>query len=105
MKIKTFFAAKRIKKILKTKYPTTKFEIDIHFGVEYSEILITWENDALKLDVYRNLCQLQMGGINPRTGEYEYDNIDKKLPQVHFITCIRKQTKYLPEFELCGVPF
>lgn len=97
--VSTTNAAKEIRKVLKTAFPTTKFSVTSSRG---SAVRINWTNGPTSELVELQVSKFEMGHFDGMTDCYDYSNRRDDIPQARYVFCNREidQDIFNKAFEL-----
>lgn len=90
-------AAQEIRKILKAKFPGTKFSVTSEGYSMGDNVNVRWTDGPLRNEVENEICQFQQGSFNGMEDIYEYDNSRDDIPQTNYLFCNRDRSPELQE--------
>lgn len=89
--------AKEIRKILKSKFPETKFSVTSESYSMGSSVRISWTDGVTTDQVDELVGQFEYGHFNGMEDIYEYSNTREDIPQVKFVTTNREMSDEVRE--------
>jgi len=83
--------AKEIKKILKEKYPDTKFSVTSSYFSMGSSVDVYWSGGPKSEDVDSLIKHFQYGHFDGMDDSYNHSNMRKDIPQVKYVMTQRRR--------------
>ena len=82
-------AAAAIRRVLSMTYPTTKFRVTSRSFAGGNDVRVSWTDGPTDAAVQSLVRMYEMGTFDGMTDSYQYDNVQRDLPQAKYVTVSR----------------
>ena len=84
--------AKEVRKILKKYFLKTKFSVTSKSYAGGDSVSVRWVDGPRTSKVNKLIKKFEMGSFNGMNDLYEYDNVNKSIPQVKYVLTSRSMS-------------